>query len=154
MKRFVTWLGRIKAIRSADRRVRVFSIDPEYKAFSVTNSSADMAVRAPGLSLICSFAAVLLMLGVFTGCESSGGGGDVHGSIYYGVGFSNPWYYGGYYDQGDIIVTPPSPPDRPDRPERPVHPEQPIARPSTSAARPMPSIPSTPRPMARPAGRR
>ncbi|HRI13336.1 MAG TPA: hypothetical protein PLX89_10040 [Verrucomicrobiota bacterium] len=58
-------------------------------------------------------------------------------SVYYGVGFHDPWYYGGYYDDPDIIVTPPS--DRPDRPNRPT---QPIARPTP---RPMPSIPSAPR---------
>ena len=96
-----------------------------------------------------SFAAVLVGLGLFTGCESTDGGGSVSGSVYYGVGFYDPWYYGGYYDHDDIIVTPPS-----DRPDRPVRPEQPIARPPTTSPRPTPSIPSTPRPMARPAGRR
>jgi len=92
-------------------------------------------------------AAVSLALVAVTGCESTDGGGSssVSGSMYYGVGFYDPWYYGGYgYDDVDIIVTPP---DRPDRPDRPVAPSQPIARPPTASPqpRPMPSIPSMPR---------
>ena len=95
-----------------------------------------------------SFAVVWLALGAFTGCESTdgGGSGSVSGGVYYGVGFYDPWYYGGYYDHDDIIVTPP------DRPDRPVRPEQPIARPSTPSQRPTPSIPSTPRPASRGGG--
>src|SRR5262245_2990253 len=82
------------------------------------------------------------------GCESTGdGGGSVSGTAYYGVGFYDPWYYGGYYDDPDIIVTPPS--ERPDRP----HVEHPIARP-TPSPRPTPSIPSTPRAAPRGGGRR
>lgn len=73
-----------------------------------------------------------------TGCESTGG--SVSGGVYYGVGFHDPWYYGGY-DDVDIIVTPP---DRPDRPGSGARPEHPIARPSPSP-RPTPSIPSMPR---------
>ena len=95
------------------------------------------------------FAVVCLALGLFTGCESTDGGGSVSGSVYYGVGLYDPWYYGGYYDDPDIIVTPP------DRPDRPVRPEQPIARPPTvSSPRPTPSIPSTPRMAPRGAGGR
>jgi len=96
-----------------------------------------------------SFAAVFFALSLFTGCESTDGGGSVSGSVYYGTGFYDPWYYGGSYDHDDIIVTPPS-----GRPERPVHPEQPIYNPSTPRPTPMPSIPSAPRPMPRPAMRR
>lgn len=79
--------------------------------------------------------ALVVVIGGVGGCGSyedplgSSGGG----SFYYGVGFQDPWYYGGYYDDPDIIVAPPV--DRPDwsgRPNRPV-------------ARPLPSIPSTPR---------
>lgn len=93
--------------------------------------------------------ALAIGLGALTGCESTDGGGSVSGSVYYGVGFYDPWYYGSYYDDVDIIVTPP------DRPARPVHPEQPIARPPSNVRpTPMPSIPSTPRPMPRPAMRR
>jgi hypothetical protein len=96
-----------------------------------------------------SLAAVWFAFGLFTGCESTGGGGNVSADAYYGTGFYDPWYYGGYHDGDDIVVTPPS-----DRPDRPVHPEQPIYHPSESRPTPMPSIPSTPRPMARPAMRR
>ena len=85
--------------------------------------------------------ALALGLAAFTGCEStdSGGGGSVSGGVYYGVGFYDPWYYGGYYDDPDIIVTPPA-----NRPDWGAHPEHPIARP-TPSPRPMPSIPSAPR---------
>ena len=85
------------------------------------------------------FAAALLALGVFTGCESTGDS-SVSGSVYYGTGFYDPWYYGDYHDHGDIIVTPP-----PSGPEAPVHPEQPIYNPPTPRPTPMPSIPSAPR---------
>jgi len=83
---------------------------------------------------------LLLMLGslTFSGCESTdeGGGGSVSAGMYYGVGFYDPWYYGG---DVDIIV---DPPDRPiDRP----HVEHPIARPSSPSVSPRPSIPSMPR---------
>lgn len=84
-----------------------------------------------------SAALVMLAVGLFGGCESSGGG-SVSGSVYYGTGFYDPWYYGHYYDDPDIIVTPPDRPDRPDAPLRPSHPIAPTPR-------PMPSIPSTPR---------
>jgi predicted small secreted protein len=94
--------------------------------------------------------AVLALAVSFTGCESTDGGGSVSGGVYYGVGMYDPFYYGSYYyDDPDIIVTPP------DRPDRPVHPEQPIARPPSSNVRPtpMPTIPSAPRPMPRARGR-
>jgi hypothetical protein len=110
-----------------------------------------MKILSTGLKLA---ALLLLGLAVFTGCESTDAGGSGPStSVYYGVGFYDPWYYGDYHDDGDIVVTPPARPDRPiDRP----HPEQPIARPSSPSAstRPAPSIPSAPRPAARPAGRR
>ncbi len=78
--------------------------------------------------------ALALVLGALTGCESTDGGGStqVSGSVYYGTGFYDPWYYGGYYPP-DVIVTPP--------------PSNPGARPSQPIAKPLPSIPSTPRPM-------
>jgi len=93
-----------------------------------------------------SFVMVVLALGMFTGCESTEGG-SVSGGVYYGVGFYDPWYYGGY-DDIDIDI------DVPDRPGRPEHP---IARPpaaSTPVPRPLPSIPSTPRAMPRGGGGR
>ena len=93
---------------------------------------------------LASLLGTAVLLGLSTGCESTGGG-SLSGSSYYGVGFYDPWYYGGYYDDPDIIV---APPDRPDRPDSRPHPEQPIARPPGGGARPtpMPSIPSGPRP--------
>jgi hypothetical protein len=82
-----------------------------------------------------------LAAGVFAGCQSDdGGSAHVSGSVYYGTGFYDPWYYG-YYDDPDIIVTPPP------RPETPPHPAHPIATPPVSRPRPtpMPSLPA-PRP--------
>lgn len=97
------------------------------------------------------FAVLALIMLVFTGCETTDGG-SVSGSMYYGVGFYDPWYYGGDYDDVDIIVTPP---ERPDRPVAPVRPEHPIARPTPSPRpTPMPSIPSAPRAMPRAGGGR
>jgi hypothetical protein len=121
---------------------------------------------------------LLLALGVFTGCESTdgGSGGTSATTMYYGVGISDPYYYGAYDNDPDIIVTPPRqgdrtdtpppPEERPDRPDRPMppprpeqpiarpepRPEQPIARPTPEprpSAQPMPSIPSAPRPSPR-----
>ena len=82
----------------------------------------------------------------FTGCESTDGdGGNVSGGMYYGVGFYNPWYYGGYHDDDIDIIVPPNRPDRPDRPGSGARPEHPIAQPPSASTRPTPSIPSTPR---------
>jgi len=86
-----------------------------------------------------------LTLAVFPGCESTDSGGStyVSGGVYYGTGFQDPWYYGGYDGDVDIIVTPP-----PGRPEAPLRPEHPIAPAPSPAPRPtpMPSIPAAPRP--------
>jgi|SRR5882672_1346488 len=95
-------------------------------------------------------AALALVLGAFTGCETTDGGStQVSGSVYYGVGFSNPWYYGGYDDDVDIIVTPPDRPDRPPGeitpPPKPTHPIAPAPAPAPRPM-PMPSIPAAPRP--------
>lgn len=83
-----------------------------------------------------------LLIAASSGCESTGGG--VSGGVYYGVGFYDPWYYGSYDDDIDIIVTPP---DRPDRPGSGPRPEHPIVLPPKAPSRPtpMPSIPSMPR---------
>jgi hypothetical protein len=94
------------------------------------------------------FSAVSLAMWAFTGCESTDGGGSVSGSVYYGAGFYDPWYYGDY-DDVDIIVTPPERPDAPARPEHPI-----ATPPSTPRPTPMPSIPSTPRVAPRGGGRR
>jgi hypothetical protein len=92
---------------------------------------------------------LLLAFGWSIGCESSGGG-NVSGSVYYGTGFYDPWYYGGY---DDVIVVPPPSGERPDDGLRPTHPIAPpeVSRPSP---RPAPSIPSRPRPAVRAGGRR
>jgi len=88
---------------------------------------------------------LVLMLSTFTGCESTDGGASVSGGAYYGVGFYDPWYHGGYYyDDPDLIVTPPPRPTEP--PPRPVHPIAPAPAPRPM---PMPSIPSAPRPATR-----
>jgi len=91
---------------------------------------------------------LLLSAGLLTGC-GTGGSTTVHGSVSYGVGWYDPWYYGPGNYPPDVIVTPPPSTDRPVAPpERPAvspHPEHPIAKP--------PSIPSTPRPSPR-GGRR
>lgn len=58
-------------------------------------------------------AALLLVFGMYSGCESTGSS-DVHGSVYYGVGFYDPWYYGpSYYPPGVIVVPPPRVPAHP-----------------------------------------
>ena len=102
------------------------------------------------------FAAVFFALALFTGCESTDGGGSVHTSVYYGVGFYDPWYYGDYDEDIDVDINRPDRPGGPNRPDWGARPEHPIARPPAAsqrpAARPMPSIPSTPRPAMRGGG--
>jgi hypothetical protein len=92
--------------------------------------------------------ALALVMVCGTACESTDGGSaqvSGGGSFYYGVGFYDPWYYGGADYPPDVIVTPPG-----DRPMPPPHVEQPIALPPSASVAPrptpMPSIPSTPRP--------
>lgn len=84
----------------------------------------------------------LMVFGAMAGCETTDSGGASSSSVYYGVGFVDPWYYGDYDDYDEIVVVPPD--GRPDSGPRPEHP---IARPPPSAVRPMPqpSIPSMPR---------
>ena len=92
------------------------------------------------------FAAVLAVF-AGSGCSSDGGGGSAHVStgFYYGVGFYDPWYYGDYDDDIDVIVTPPERPEKPPGGSTP-RPEHPIVKPTpTPRPTPMPSIPSTPR---------
>lgn len=83
------------------------------------------------------FASVL-----WTGCETTDGGGSAPvSSGYYGVGFYDPWYYGDY-DEDVTVVRPPG--DR-------GHVENPIAEPSRGSrdvgarATPSMSMPSMPR---------
>ena len=98
-------------------------------------------------SLLYVLSVLLVLLGASSGCESTDTAGTASVSGYYGVGFYDPWYYGPYWDDPDVIVTPP-----PTRPESPPEPAHPIALPPASTPRPtpMPSIPS----MTRPAFRR
>jgi hypothetical protein len=83
--------------------------------------------------------ALVAVTGLFSGCESTGNGSG--GAVYYGVGVYDPWYYGSYYNDVDVVVPPPG--------IRP-HPEVPVARPLPAPVpRPTPAIPSGPRPMPR-----
>jgi hypothetical protein len=84
---------------------------------------------------------LLIAFGAGAGCETADSGAQSSSNVYYGAGFSESWYYGGYDDDVDIIVRPPGRPDLGPRPE------QPIARPPAPEPRPMtqPSIPSMPR---------
>lgn len=116
-------------------------------------------MKAPKLFLALG-AVLLLSLAMFTGCESSDGGGThVASNTYYGVGFYDPWYHGHYDDHDhdyDVVVKPPSPGApgvRPPPGEGGPRPSHPIARPPGGSSRPSvsprpasrPSIPSTPR---------
>ena len=88
---------------------------------------------------------MLLVAGsaLLNGCASNGGG-SVHGSVYYGAGWHDP-YYGythGWYG-GAVVV--PNPPDRPDRPDRPdASPPRTTNLPASAPAS-RPSIPSASR---------
>jgi hypothetical protein len=119
-----------------------FVLDPQLRVEHEDDKRERRHVPSPKYPLgVLGVLILIVALGplLFTGCESTGGGSaSVSGGMYYGSGFYDPWYYGGYYDDPDIIVTPPA------RPERPPHVEHPIARPMP-APRPMPSIPSAPR---------
>lgn len=101
----------------------------------------------------------LLALPTFIGCESTDSGSThVTSNVYYGVGFYDPWYHGDLDYDYDVVVTPPpgSPPGTIPPPGQGARPSHPIARPPVASprpptaaprpvARPMPSIPSTPR---------
>src|SRR5262245_54185194 len=70
----------------------------------------------------CRLIAVLVLaFGAFSACQTSDSGSASMG-VYYGSGFYDPWYYGGYYDSPDLIVPPPNRPDNPSPPPRPAHP--------------------------------
>ena len=88
-----------------------------------------------------------------TGCESTDGGSYSSASVYYGVGFYDPWYYGHHHhDDIDISIEPPDTPSKPPGgstpPPRPTHPIAPTPSPRPTPT-PMPSIPRTPMPRAR-----
>jgi len=94
------------------------------------------------------FVGLVFLLLVSSGCESTDSGdSQASANVYYGVGFDDPWYYGPGYYPPDIIVTPP-----PLTPGSMPHPSHPIATPPPIASvtpRPLPTIPSTPRPAPR-----
>ena len=98
-------------------------------------------------SAFLSGVALLAMLGMLTGCETSdhGSGTTNH---YYGGTYYDPWYHGNYYHDGDVIVVPP-PGGRPDNGLRPTHP---IVVPPQASPAPRPSIPTAPRPAFRGSG--
>ena len=76
-----------------------------------------------------------------SGCKSTGNDTSSPGG-YYDAGLNDPWYYGAYDDDIDVIVPPP---ERPTAPPKPTHPiVLPPPRPM-----PMPSIPRMPMPRAR-----
>ncbi len=87
---------------------------------------------------------LMLALGAGAGCESTDGGATTSTSVYYGVGFYDPWYHGAYYYPPSVIVTPPPGGGAP-----PPSPSHPIAKPPAPRPTPMPSIPSRPMPRAR-----
>jgi hypothetical protein len=86
--------------------------------------------------------AILPLMLIVSGCESTGGSVYVGGYYDYGYGYYSPWY------RHDVIVRPPPPHRPPVRPEHPIArpPARPPVRPAPLPARPMPS-----RPMPRPA---
>lgn len=93
------------------------------------------------LSAFRLIAALGVTLTFLMACSSTDSGGSVSGGVYYEAGFYDTWYYGGDYDDVDIIVTPP---DRPAAPPKPAHPIAPTPAPRPTPT-PMPSIPSMPR---------
>jgi hypothetical protein len=102
----------------------------------------------------CTMAAALLFaLAVFTGCETTDGGGTQVTNNYYGVAYSDPWYHGDYHGDPDVIVIPPPSGNPPDPGLRPTHPIASPPQVSKPSPRP-PQIPSTPRPAPRAGGRR
>ena len=109
--------------------------------------------------LSCKLAAALLLgLGTLTGCQSDGDGSHVTNN-YYGTGYRDPWYYGDYNDNRDVIVTPPPDNNQPGNgtPDNGLRPTHPIAKPPQVSRPPSPSrpsIPSVPRPAPRGGGGR
>jgi hypothetical protein len=82
------------------------------------------------------------MLVTVNGCQSTGNDATSPGS-YYDGGLNDPWYYGAYDDDIDVVVPPP---ERPTAPPQPTHP---IVLPPPPRPTPMPSIPRMPAPRAR-----
>ena len=95
-------------------------------------------------------AGLLCAVAFLGGCANGGGSSQVHGSVYMGVGYSDPWYWGPCCN--DVVVIGPPDGSRPPNGSgsRP-RPEHPIAKPppSTPVARPLPAA-APPRPVAAP----
>ena len=104
-------------------------------------------------NLIRLGAALWVVLGFCSGCETNGNE-SAQVNHYYGVGYYDPYYHGDYYDDRDVIVTPPPPDNRPDQGLRPTHPIANPPRVSSPSPQPRPSIPNRPRPAPRGGGRR
>jgi hypothetical protein len=81
--------------------------------------------------------ALFLMLALAACQTEELGTGPVYGAGYYGStsGFNDPWYYGGYYDDADIIATPPSLDTSP-RPSHPIASPRPTPMPYTPRVAP------------------
>ncbi|HWH48038.1 MAG TPA: hypothetical protein VN664_09565 [Burkholderiales bacterium] len=86
---------------------------------------------------LCAILLLACSAALASGCASNGTSTSVHGSVYYGVGWYDPYYYGGGWN-GDVVVVP-NPPGGGG-----VQPPRPAQLPSGPASRP--SIPATPRP--------
>jgi len=91
---------------------------------------------------LCAMLLVACCAALAGSCASDGTSGSVHGSVYYGVGWHDPYYYNGGWD-GDVVVVP-NPPSRPERPVT-LPGDQPTPLPATRPAS-RPSIPAAPRP--------
>jgi hypothetical protein len=93
-----------------------------------------------------AFYRALLLGAVFLAGCASGGSGQVSGSVYAGVGYNDPWYWGACcYDDPSVIVGPGG--GRPSNGRPGARPEQPIAK-------PLPSPRPTPMPRPAAGGRR
>ena len=93
----------------------------------------------------------LSLVALLAGCANGGGSSQIHGSMYAGVGYSNPWYWGPCCNDTVVIGPPPDGSGRPPGGSVGARPEHPIASPPPSApvARPLPA-PAAPRPVATP----
>src|SRR3982750_3570829 len=77
-------------------------------------------------------AATCVLMLILSACQTDESElGTQYGAGYYGSSFDDPWYYGAYNDDADIIVTPPNRPDSNPRPTHPIAtPPRPISMPS------------------------
>ncbi len=104
------------------------------------------------MNRLCAMLLLACCAVLASGCASDGTSASVHGSVYYGVGWSDPYYYGGGW--GNDVVVVPNPPNRPERPDTlPGNQPRPTPLPAAGVAS-RPSIPATPRPRGGGGGRR